>query len=75
MSKDRKKLEAKLTKPMKDDIIIDFFDGRLATGMGRTDAILATCKEFKIKHPQTVYNTEKRVRVKKWEVRHGKREA
>lgn len=68
-------MNVKLTKTQKDEIVIDYLDEQIAKGMKRQQAIDATCKKFGILHPQTVYNTEVRVRKKNWEARHGKRKA
>lgn len=64
-----------LSKKDKDEMVIDYLDGLIAAGKRRSEAIIATCKKFNIVHPQTVYNTEARIRKRQWEVRHGKREA
>lgn len=68
-------MEVRPTKQQQDEIVIDFFDEQIAKGLKRRQAINATCKKFNILHPQTLYNTEARVRKREWEARHGKREA
>lgn len=54
-----------LTKKEKDEMVINYLDEQLAKGLSRTEAICATQRKFNILHPQTVYNTEKRVKEKK----------
>lgn len=68
-------MKLSLTKGEKDYLVVDFLDSQIARGKKRLEAVRATMKKFGILHPQTVYNTERRVRAKEWEVRHGKREA
>lgn len=68
-------MEVLPTKEQKDEIVISYLDNLLAQGKRRSEAIMATCKKFGILHPQTVYNTEVRVRKRQWEAEHGKREA
>lgn len=68
-------MEIKITKQQQDEIVIDYLDQQIAKGLKRREAIETTCKKFSILHPQTVYNTEARVRKRQWEARHGKREA
>lgn len=68
-------MDVRPTKFQQDAIVVDFFDGMIAKGYKRREAINATCKKFNILQPQTFYNTEARVRKREWEAKHGKREA
>lgn len=68
-------MNVNLTKREKDEMVVDYLDEQIAQGKRRSQAINAVMKKFNILHPQTVYNTENRVRKIQWEARHGKREA
>lgn len=61
-----------LTKKEKDELVIDYLDEQIAQGKRRSQAINEVMKKFNILHPQTIYNTEARVRKAQWEARHGK---
>lgn len=60
-----------LSKEEKDEAVVSYLDGLLAQGKRRGEAIAATCQKFSILHPQTVYNTEVRVRRRLWDKEHG----
>lgn len=64
-----------LTKDEKDGRIVDYLDELTAKGLGRRKAINEVCEKFCILHPQTVYNTERRVRAREWEEKHGEPKA
>lgn len=59
-----------MSKKQKDEQVIEYLDRQIAKGKTRSEAIAATCQRFSILHPQTIYNTEARVRKRIWEERH-----
>lgn len=61
------------SKEEKDKMVVHYLDEQLNKGCSRGEAVRLTQMKFNIVHPQTVYNTEKRVKAK--ELEHDKREA
>lgn len=62
-----------MSKKQKDERIVEYLNLQIAKGKKRSEAIAATCQKFSILHPQTVYNTEARVRKRTQEgSRHDK---
>lgn len=56
-----------LTRKEREEIIYSYLEKKLKEGLRRTYAIAEVQKKFKICHPQTVYNIEKRVKRRKEE--------